>query len=87
MLINIGITIIDWLLSLVNLLPNWSIPADALETVESLLAGSTVIDGLFPVYTVYQIVALTLIVEISYWAMRIAISFINWIRGAGEISI
>jgi len=87
MLINIGVTIMDWLLSLVNLLPNWSIPASSMDVVDSIITGSFVFNGLFPVYTLYKIVTLVLIVEVSFWTMRVAISIFNWIRGAGELKI
>lgn len=87
MIPQIGVTIAHWLISAVNLLPNWSFPQNTLDALDLVIGYALAFDGLVPVVTMFYVLGLVLLVEGIFWITRFAISIVNWIRGAGAMEI
>lgn len=75
------------LLELFNMLPNWDEATQAFEALGILINYTMLFDGLLPVATIWQAIGVIISWHAAMWIGHLGVSFVNWIRGAGEIRI
>lgn len=86
MLIDIFLSIIAYAINIFAfVLPDWSLPVSITDSIAYFLSALNILDGIFPIPTVYSALLLILAFQIVFFSTKIASKIINFMRGSGQL--
>lgn len=88
MIINILLTVIKYFLSmLIWLLPEWDLPPEIFNGINTLYASGLSWNWLFPVETLYQVLTYMIYINLCYLAVKAGAGLLSLLRGGGKLDI